>query len=121
MWLVGGPVRSDSQIGKALSKAPAVALTVLVYHFPDDIFEVAPHKVDLYLAGHTHGGQVAFPSYGALMTSSVFAKQFEAVLYPVDETWLYVNRGIGMEGDRAARVRFCARSEVAVIDIVPPP
>jgi hypothetical protein len=36
-------------------------------------------------------------------------------------TWLYVNRGIGMEGKLSPRVRFCARPEVTVIEISPPP
>ena len=34
-------------------------------------------------------------------------------------TKLYVNRGIGMEGGPAPRVRFCARPEITVFDIGP--
>jgi predicted MPP superfamily phosphohydrolase len=37
----------------------------------------------------------------------------------VDETHLYVNRGIGMEGGLAPRVRFWARPEVTLIEIAP--
>src|SRR5205085_1108160 len=39
--------------------------------------------------------------------------------YCVKQTWLYVNRGIGMEGGPAPRVRFWARPEVTVIEIAP--
>ena len=46
-------------------------------------------------------------------------KRYEAGLYRVGETRLYVNRGIGMEGGRVPRVRFCARPEVTVIAIHP--
>ena len=56
--------------------------------------------MDLYCAGHIHGGQIALPFYGALVTLSKYGKRFEAGLYRVGETWLYVNRGIGMEGER---------------------
>jgi predicted MPP superfamily phosphohydrolase len=35
------------------------------------------------------------------------------------DTWLYVNRGISMEGGRVPRVRFWARPEVTVIEIRP--
>ena len=36
------------------------------------------------------------------------------------ETWLYVTRGVGMEGGPAPRVRFFARPEVTVIELAPP-
>ena len=63
---------------------------------------------------------MALPFYGALITLSRFGKRFEAGLYRVEETRLYVNRGVGMEGGRAPRVRFFARPELTVIDLVPP-
>jgi len=94
---------------------------VFLYHFPDFIEEMEKNKIDLYLAGHTHGGQVALPFYGALVTLSSRGKQFEAGLYQRGGTHLYVNRGIGMEGGIAPRVRFCARPEVTVIDVVGQP
>jgi predicted MPP superfamily phosphohydrolase len=31
---------------------------------------------------------------------------------------MYVSRGLGMEGGKAPKVRFCCRPEVAVIDII---
>jgi hypothetical protein len=92
---------------------------VLLYHYPDVVDAAANKRIDLYLAGHTHGGQVALPGYGALVTLSKFGKTYEAGLYRVGRMWLYVNRGIGMEGGIAPRVRFCARPEVTLIEISP--
>jgi len=117
VWIVGMAWGNQGCIAQALDRVPADAFTVFLYHAPDEIFEAAHHKVDLYLAGHTHGGQVALPFYGALMTASRFGKRFEAGLYRVENTWMYVNRGIGMEGGPAPRVRFSARPEVTVIEI----
>ena len=97
---------------------PSDAVHIFAHHYPDEIYEAAKHGVDLYLAGHTHGGQVALPLYGALVTLSRYGKRFEAGLYHVGETALYVSRGIGMEGGTAPRVRFWARPEIAVIDLV---
>jgi predicted MPP superfamily phosphohydrolase len=94
---------------------------VFMYHYPDFIEEMEKNKIDLYLAGHTHGGQIALPFYGALATLSTRGKQFEAGLYQRGRTHLFVSRGIGMEGGIAPRVRFCARPEVTVIDIVGQP
>ena len=46
-------------------------------------------------------------------------KQFEAGHYkPTPDTNLYVNRGIGMEGGRAPRVRFWCPPEVSLIELV---
>jgi len=90
-----------------------------LYHYPDAIEEAAQHRIDLYCAGHTHGGQVALPFYGAIITLSKFGKKYESGLRRLEDTWLYVNRGIGMEGGPAPRVRFCARPEITVIELSP--
>jgi predicted MPP superfamily phosphohydrolase len=119
LWVAGISVGNEGQLNETLAGVPPGAFTLFLYHYPDLINEVAARKVDLYCAGHTHGGQVALPLYGALITLSKFGKKYEAGLYHVDQTWLYVNRGIGMEGGAAPRVRFWARPEVTVIDIVP--
>ncbi|MBC8378128.1 MAG: metallophosphoesterase [Planctomycetes bacterium] len=86
--------------------------TTLVDYF-DDI------PIDLYLCGHTHGGQVALPFYGALTTLSRHGKQYEAGLYRKGHIQLYVNRGIGMEAGWSPKVRFCSRPEITVFDIGP--
>jgi len=109
----------EAKIPDLLRKASREELTVFLHHYPDEIHAAAEAGVDLYCAGHTHGGQVALPFYGALVTLSRFGKRFEGGLYRVGGTWLNVNRGIGMEGGRAPRVRFAARPEVTVIELVP--
>ncbi len=48
----------------------------------------------------------------------MFDKQYEHGLYRVDRTWLYVTRGIGMS--RRGAVRFCARPELTILDVLPP-
>jgi predicted MPP superfamily phosphohydrolase len=119
LWIAGVPVGHERQIPRVLASVPESALDVLLFHYPDEIEQASALGVDVYLAGHTHGGQVALPWYGALITYSKFDKRFEAGRYQVGPTTLYVNRGIGMEGGNAPRVRFCARPEIAVIDLVP--
>jgi predicted MPP superfamily phosphohydrolase len=116
IWLTGLPVGLVGSIPALMKEAPPDAYSIFVYHYPDEIYAVAG-KVDLYCAGHTHGGQVALPLYGALITLSRFGKRFESGLYQVNGTQLYVNRGIGMEGNAAPRVRFFARPEITVYEI----
>jgi hypothetical protein len=88
--------------------------TVLLYHSPDLMPEAASLGVDLYLCGHTHGGQVRLPVFGALVTSSEFWKRYEMGRYQEGATTLYVSRGLGMEGMGAPRIRFLAPPEITL-------
>jgi hypothetical protein len=97
------------------------AFTLLLYHNTSLLDYLDGKPVDLVLCGHTHGGQIALPFYGALTTLSRHGKKYEAGLYHQGPIQLYVNRGIGLEGGWAPRVRFCARPEIAVFDIEPKP
>jgi hypothetical protein len=119
IYLAGAPCYQARAIAAALEPVPEEACSVLLYHVPDGFPEAAARGADLCLAGHTHGGQVALPVYGALMTLSKYGKKYEAGHYRVGAMHAYVNRGIGMEGGHAPRVRFCARPEVTLIELVP--
>jgi hypothetical protein len=92
--------------------------TVALCHVPDRFPEVARERIDLMLAGHTHGGQVRLPLFGALLPDWRLVGKYQAGMYSIRTSRLYVSRGIGMEGGAAPNVRFWCRPEVAVIDIV---
>lgn len=119
--LLGLPA-DEGFAGKALfARADKDSLSIALHHYPDEIYQAADAGVDLYLAGHTHGGQVALPFYGALVTLSRWGKRFESGRYQVGPTTLYVNRGIGMEGSHAPRVRFWATPELTLLELRRPP
>jgi hypothetical protein len=94
--------------------------TILLYHTPDLAPVAASQGVDLQLSGHTHGGQVRLPFFGALFTSSLYGKKFEAGRYQVGALTLYVSRGIGLEGKGAPRARFLCPPEVILWEITAP-
>ena len=119
IWLAGVPVGKEGKVKQTLEQLPKDKFSIFLYHYPDEIENVTPHGIDLYCAGHTHGGQIALPFYGALITLSKYGKRFEGGTYRVVDTWLNVNRGIGMEGGPAPRVRFWAPPEITVIDVLP--
>jgi predicted MPP superfamily phosphohydrolase len=102
-----------------LQKAGRGRFSVFLFHTPDLIEDIRGLGVDLYLCGHTHGGQVALPGYGALITLTKVGKKYESGMYECNGTTLYVNRGLGLERRPAPQVRFLARPEIAVFDIVP--
>jgi predicted MPP superfamily phosphohydrolase len=89
---------------------------IVAYHSPDLIRTVEPLGTDLYLAGHTHGGQFRLPFMGAVITMSAYGKAYEAGLYQVGRTALYVNRGIG-ESPLIFPIRFFCRPELTVLDV----
>ncbi|MGQ9455103.1 MAG: metallophosphoesterase [Armatimonadota bacterium] len=87
-------------------------------HMPEHFEITARHGIDLTLAGHTHGGQVRIPIFGALLPDQQLVGRYQAGMYSKGSSRLYVNRGIGMEGGAAPQVRFFCRPEIAVFDIV---
>jgi predicted MPP superfamily phosphohydrolase len=115
---VDGPrlqaVLSGAQAGQAPGDRP---FTILLYHTPDLAPEAAAAGINLQLSGHTHGGQVRLPAYGALFTASLYGKRFEAGRIQEDGLTLYVTRGIGMEGKGAPRVRFMTPPEIILWEI----
>ena len=76
--------------------------------------EMVQAGVNLHLAGHTHGGQIRLPFYGALLTSSLYGKRYEMGHYQEGNTHLYVARGVGVEGMGAPRARFLCPPEIVL-------
>ena len=117
LCLAGLDIRLADQAGALAKTLPQDAPVIFLHHTPDAIYDVAG-RADLYLCGHTHGGQVALPLYGAMITFSRYGKRFEGGAYRVNGTDMYVTRGIGMEGGGTPPIRFLAPPEVVLIELV---
>lgn len=92
--------------------------SVLLHHTPDLAESEGILAFDWVFCGHTHGGQVRLPLYGALITLSRHGKKYEAGLYGLGGgTSMYVSRGVGTEPVPGLRIRFLCRPEVAVFDL----
>jgi predicted MPP superfamily phosphohydrolase len=91
---------------------------IVMNHTPDLAEEAAEHGADLYLCGHTHGGQVRLPFWGAVITLSKTGKRFEAGRYQIGNTTIYTNRGLGLETfNFMPGVRFLCRPEICLFTI----
>lgn len=98
LWLAGldSADQRKSRPDEAIPRAGGEPIVVLA-HEPDILPTVAQYKVDLMLAGHTHGGQVRLPFLPPLALPPLGKKYVEG-LFHYGETQLYVNRGIGTVG-----------------------
>lgn len=90
-------------------------------HNPDSIPRRFHEKdfdhIDLILCGHTHGGQLRLPFFGALKTSSRFGKKFEYGRYinRNGKTEMLVTSGIGAT---FIPIRFLCPPEAIVIEFI---
>ncbi len=92
---------------------------ICLHHTPDLVEEAASCEIDLYLAGHTHGGQICLPLIGPLATASRYGRRYVRGQHQVGQTTAYVSRGLGMEGLGAPRMRFMARPELVWLRLLP--
>ena len=111
--------RDAERLERLVSDAPFSSPTVLLYHSPELMPQAGELGIDLYLCGHTHGGQVRLPLIGPLLTSSDLGRDYVMGHYKNGQTDLYVSTGVGLEGLSAPRVRLLAPPEVTLVTLRP--
>ena len=111
------PALDAPKLSRAHAAVPPDKFTLLLYHSPDLMPEAARAGIDLYVCGHTHGGQIRLPFIGALVTSSRYGRRYQMGRYTGQNTTLYVSRGLGMEGLGAPRMRFLCPPEVELFEL----
>jgi predicted MPP superfamily phosphohydrolase len=115
------PRRSRLELARAkLEPGPPVAAEILLAHGPDGIFEAAAAGVELMFAGHTHGGQVRIPWFGALTTRSFLGAHYDrgrfAFAGAAPQGWseLFVSAGVGTS---LLPVRFASPPAWGLVDL----
>jgi predicted MPP superfamily phosphohydrolase len=109
--------RDRALLKKMMLSAPKNGLHLLLMHPPDIAPEANDAGIDLYLCGHTHGGQIRLPIFGALFSSSQLGNRFIMGRYELGTTTLYTARGVGLEGLGAPRARFLCPPEIVLWEI----
>jgi len=94
-------------------------VVILFAHYPDYMYRLErDSRVDLLVAGHTHGGQVNLPFLGPPITLSSVPRRVAAGGYHVAHgVRIYVSRGVGCERAEAPRVRFNCPPEVSLLTL----
>jgi predicted MPP superfamily phosphohydrolase len=103
-------------LARLLNRGPQGDHQIVISHAPDFV-DSLPQRVDLVLAGHTHGGQVVLPFFGPLVTASRLPRRYAADLHFYKGIPLHVSRGVGMERGFAPPLRFLCPPEICVLDV----
>jgi hypothetical protein len=108
---VAGPATDDADLRIGLTHTPE----------PRIIDAMADDGFELVMAGHTHGGQVRVPFYGALVTNCGLDRSMARGLHrwpsPARSTFLHVSAGLGTHP--TAPIRFSCPPEASLLTLIP--
>lgn len=85
-------------IARALVDIPAADFTILLCHSPEAYAEAALSGVDLYLCGHTHGGQLCLPGGVPVITNAAAPRRYVRGQWSHERMQGYTSRGAGASG-----------------------
>ncbi|MEU4513518.1 metallophosphoesterase [Nonomuraea wenchangensis] len=105
--LVAGPAPADADLRLGVMHSPE----------PRNMSLFAADGYQLLLAGHTHGGQLCVPFYGALVTNCGIDRARVKGLSRHDGAWLHVSAGLGTSP--YAPARFACFPEATLLTLVP--
>jgi len=77
---------------------------------------MADDGAQLIMAGHTHGGQVCIPGYGALVTNCDIDTSRVKGLHHHKNSWLHVSAGLGT--NPMTPVRLACPPEATLLTLV---
>ena len=106
---VAGPIAPGADVHIGVTHTPAARV----------LDAMAADGFTLLLAGHTHGGQVCVPGFGALTTNCDLPHSMAKGLHrwPGSEAWLHVSAGLGTHP--TAPYRFACRPEATILTLIP--
>jgi predicted MPP superfamily phosphohydrolase len=87
---------------------------IALVHSNEIAEEVAAAGYSLYLSGHTHGGQLYLPGFGAPIVPSRYGQKYLKGLVQAPATQVYVSRGLGTV---AAPMRFRSPPELTLLTL----
>jgi predicted MPP superfamily phosphohydrolase len=111
-----GDLWTDHQnLAAALADADESDAVLLLSHNPDYVEVIRDSRVGLVLSGHTHGGQVFIPGYGAPIVPSRYGQKYLYGLVQGPFCRVFVTCGVGTI---TPPVRFLCRPEVVLVTLV---
>jgi len=117
-WLAGAGDLWEDHMGldALLADVPPGECRIMLAHNPDTADSDYSTPVDLFLSGHTHGGQVRLPGGRAPVLPVENKAYTSGLVHSPRGTPLFISRGIGWA---VYPVRFNCLPEIAVLQLVP--
>jgi predicted MPP superfamily phosphohydrolase len=110
-----GDLWTDLQdLRSALGDATVDDAVILLSHNPDFAERFRDRRVGLMLSGHTHGGQVVVPGFGAPIVPSRYGQKYLGGLVQGPACQVFVSRGVGTV---TPPVRLFCRPEVVLLTL----
>ncbi|ETW94847.1 MAG: hypothetical protein ETSY2_49070 [Candidatus Entotheonella gemina] len=103
-----------SDVSLAFADVPQNAFKLLLVHTPEIYAEAAQAGVDLYLCGHTHGGQICLPWIGPIETHATCPRRYVRGRWQHGPVQGYTNVGCSASG---VPVRFFCPPEIGLITL----
>lgn len=96
---VGDSILKRDDLASAMAyfgseEADADIFTIAMAHEPDTYLALQDYPLNIFLAGHSHNGQIRLPFIGALKTV-VGAEVYKEAFYQESNTSIYITGGIG--------------------------
>jgi uncharacterized protein len=101
-------------VAKALGDATERDASIVLSHNPDVAETLRDPRVGLMLSGHTHGGQVVVPFYGAPCVPSAYGQKYLHGLVQGPSCDVFISRGVGTI---SPPVRLFCRPEVVLLTL----
>jgi predicted MPP superfamily phosphohydrolase len=102
---------SPARLKQLLETAPEADVKILLVHQPKEYVmkNAADYGYDLFLAGHTHGGQILFKPFGVTLTTAQLENDIFSGVSLHDKMNVIISKGIGMS---LVPVRYRAQAEI---------
>ncbi len=99
LWATGYFKKKNIYLEDILSGIPPGAFKILLSHNPAVFDAAAARGIPLTLSGHTHAGQAIMPfphHHGYSLARLIYQRDYG--LYRTADSYLYINRGLGVIG-----------------------
>jgi len=117
LWLVGlddPHYYGCDDLPGALRGVPEETFKVLLVHTPELLAEAEASGVDLYLCGHTHGGQICLPFIGPVIFGANCPRRYVRGSWKYKRMQGYTSAGVGVS---IVPVRFFCPPEIGLIEL----
>ncbi len=117
VWLMGlddAHFFASDDFSRADQGIPEEAFRLVFCHSNDALLHIPPDRCDLFLSGHTHGGQICFPLIGPLLVHSRLPRKMAKDYWQYNGIRGITTSGVGTSG---LPIRFNCPGEYVIIEL----